>query len=450
MPSIQKIGFNTWCDNHSEDHDARWFRELYPWKIFQLINFDENLIGVMQKIMFNSLYYYIIVESIELQENCRYKSTFSLKAEKSNTVDSWNNRLWNEKFQIIYSEDFTFITVFTKGKDPSKLYLKNFIEDKYAKIEENRSKPILYFLFKSLVSWLINENYPKAKYQAKFDILKPGIRKLNTKFLYEGGNFYPLYSLDRDFWITYSFTEEKAHRLALTIGNQCMHMIIIYCNPTFRYHHRSKDKHIEILSLYEYCARLPLETQVLYNKKIKLLQNYMVSIKEVDINHIKAELAAPRYEFYPINNHHLMEALSIMKIYPENDFEAFYYFSAMNLINAWLSNRRKEFKENKSHNNLYKDMYSFKAHLLQAVKLLLKLKVENINIYINDNLLFMEVFTYQFSFHSFPIDAEIRSYQFSKKNQPIIWSGIRLQPLAPLLIDLSRSLKNSYYQGLSN
>ena len=38
---LNSLNFETWCKNHSSDHQAKWYRELYPFHIFQKIDFDD-------------------------------------------------------------------------------------------------------------------------------------------------------------------------------------------------------------------------------------------------------------------------------------------------------------------------------------------------------------------------------------------------------------------------
>ena len=39
---ITNVNCDTWCKNHSSDHDAKWCRILYPWEVFSLIDYGNT------------------------------------------------------------------------------------------------------------------------------------------------------------------------------------------------------------------------------------------------------------------------------------------------------------------------------------------------------------------------------------------------------------------------
>tara|TARA_B100000700_G_C14333492_1_gene529312 strand:- start:136 stop:399 length:264 start_codon:yes stop_codon:yes gene_type:complete len=70
--------FDTWVKNHSPEHQDRMYRELYPYKVFQKIDFSDNKLNTEQKIEFNSIKYFAEIQKIELQENNKYRTLFEL------------------------------------------------------------------------------------------------------------------------------------------------------------------------------------------------------------------------------------------------------------------------------------------------------------------------------------------------------------------------------------
>lgn len=135
---LLNCNFETWAENHTPEHKDRIYRELYPYKIFEKIDFNSTLVGKEHNIKFNNIDYFVELNKIELQENQRYKATFSLDTVTKSNRQSWKQRLWYETFQIIYTKDFHFITVYTKNEDSSKIYLKNYFKGNFDLINQKK------------------------------------------------------------------------------------------------------------------------------------------------------------------------------------------------------------------------------------------------------------------------------------------------------------------------
>src|SRR5690606_8811833 len=119
---------------------------------------------------------------------------------------------------IVYSQNFEFITVFTKNEDPSKDYIKRFYKGNFQKLVANKSIPLSALLFRTLTSTLSEDLFGNGDYYKEFELKKDGHRKLPLKqfkeFKIKQNNFYsPIFSQGRKLWICLSFNEEKAHRI---------------------------------------------------------------------------------------------------------------------------------------------------------------------------------------------------------------------------------------------
>ena len=66
---ITNVNFETWCKNHSRDHDAKWCRILYPWEVFSLIDYDKHNIGITQLIRSNRLEYTALISRAYIGKN---------------------------------------------------------------------------------------------------------------------------------------------------------------------------------------------------------------------------------------------------------------------------------------------------------------------------------------------------------------------------------------------
>lgn len=438
---IKNLTFERWKMNHSLDHNDKWCRELYPFHVFSFIDFDECMLNSKQKIEFNRLLYYVTIRKIELQNNGRYRTTFDISTIPNSKTQEWKNRKWDATFQIVYTETFDFITVFTKKEDPSKDYVVRFMKGNFDKISRNRSLPISELFFRTLILQLAEESFLGGKHNVLFKYIPKGVRELeeHPQFKHKDLAFTPIYSIERNLWICYSFTEEKAHRLAYYIANQCRKLMVVYCNPTYTAHHRCNYESTCIISLYEFSNIISSEVKMRYENQIRFLQNHLNKTEQYDINELLEEIDNPKIDYYDIQKSDLMEALGVMKIIPCDDQDFFHSLVAINLINAFLSKQRNNKTLGSKEANLFKKMYFFKTYLSQILTDRVKNKNFSVPIYINRDLIIIEIMGFQFSFHNVPINKTLSDYEKSEYNKKIIWCGKKLQPVAPLLLKYSRA-----------
>ena len=209
------VSFEQWLKNHPPDHNDKWFRELYPFHVFENSDFSEQYIGKIQEINWNMVEYHVMISKIETLDTGRFRTTLEVTTFAKSKTKEWRNRTWNTTFQIIYSNDYHFITVFTKKKDPSKDIVYEFMSGQFQTLLENRSIPNSDLLFRTLLLHIAEEGFPRGKHDRSYRILEEGIRKLNKNpgFLVKKiDKFSPIYSIKRDLWVCHSFTEDKAHR----------------------------------------------------------------------------------------------------------------------------------------------------------------------------------------------------------------------------------------------
>jgi hypothetical protein len=424
---IHSVSFDTWCSNHPEDHSAKWCRELYPWKVFELIDYSPGLLGQAQYIYFGWLRYIVTVKEQFTGANGRPNFLIHLRMDPQSKSQQWLERQWNELFQLVVEPDGHFITLFTKKKDPSKELLRRFFGGDLTRIEIDRSLPVSGLLFRSLIAYVAEEIFGSLREYMSYDGL---------------GSFEPFLSKGKDLWIAYSFTEEKAHRLGIRIGGKCRQLMVIYCHPTFTKHHRCQRSDVRILSLSELLCMGSAELRAHYLPQARFLLNHLradlgpdgsLSSRELSkrINGDK-ELASP------IETSQLREAKAGLGIVIGSSADAAYVFSCANLLNAALNRQLRLYQGTQQ---LEKEVYSFKAKLWEIIESLTQFPLPSVDIYVADGgLVLVTVEGVQFSFHCIPKTAIIRSFAASSKDTHQEWRGIRLQPIAGLVMDWARAL----------
>lgn len=434
---IKNVNFETWLKNHSEDHNDKWYRELLPFEVFEKIDFDSRYVGRIQQIKFKNISYLIKVNSIHLQERGTYISAFSIETNISSKFYAWKKRDWNTNFKIVFSPDYEFISAFAKNEDPSKELVKRFMKGNLNKVSEARSLPVSDLLFRTLLIHLAEENFENGSYRKSFKCEPEGIRNLpiHVQFKRKATTFSPLFSEERNLWICHSFSEEKAHRIAFQMANQALKFIIVYCNPTYTRHHRCNYENTLIISIYEFTKLLNPDIRKKYEFQIRFLQNHMNQPKVLTANELLEEIENPSKDNYPIEKSSIMEALAIMKIEPTDESDYFHCFSALNLINSFVNVNKKT----NINNKLFRDMYFFKTYLSKHLESLLQKPCENVDFYIDDNLVIVFIKGFKFSFHNVPLSPHLIEYKQSNLNTEIQWEGKRLQPLAQLIFDYSKA-----------
>lgn len=441
---LKNLNFDQWLKNHSPDHNDKWCRELYPFNVFRLINFDNALINKEQKIDFNSFSYYVTLTKIELQDNGRYRTSFDISTFPKSKTQEWKQRKWNTTFQVVYSQSFDFITVFAKKEDPSKDYVVRFMKGNFEKINSEKSIPISVLLIRTIILHIIEEAFPGGNHNQEFEFLHIGVndRPEHPQFPRKKVNYFtPIYSIERELWICYSFTEEKAHQIAFYNANQCQKLIVVYCNPTYTRHHRCKYEGTEIISIYELSEKVSPEVRKKYEKQIRFLQNHLNLPETINIDEIITEISHPKQEEYEIQKSDLMEAFGTMKILPKNETDFFHSLCCINLINAYLSRQRKGNQQIEKEAKLFRNIYSFKSYLSDILTQRIKENNLSTPFYIEKNLIIVEVNSFQFSFHNIPLNSTLEEFSRSMDNRKIEWTGKRLQPIAPLLLKYSRGIR---------
>jgi hypothetical protein len=297
-------------------------------------------------------------------------------------------------------------------------------------------------LIRTLILHIVEEAFPGGKHNQGFSFEGVIDRQEHPQFQRNKTNhFTPIYSIRRDLWICYSFTEEKAHRIAFYNANQCQKLIVVYCNPTYTRHHRCKYEGTEIISIYELSEQVSFEVRNKYERQIRFLQNHLNLPETINIDELIEEINHPKQEEYEIQKSDLMEALGTIKILPKSDTDFFHSLCCINLINAYLSRKRKGSKLLEKEAKLFRNMYSFKSYLSDILTERINVNNFSAPVCIEKSLIMIEDNGFQFSFHNVPLNETLENFSKSQDNRNIEWSGKRLQPIAPLLLKYSRGIR---------
>lgn len=136
--------------------------------------------------------------------------------------------------------------------------------------------------------------------------------------------------------------------------------------------------------------------------------------------------------FPEITEEQAMTAYMAALIDIKDEYDAFYYFSSMNLLNAFV---KKDLSGN------FRRRYHFKHYISKAIEGVITKNIPNTFMYIAPDVVYVSIFEIQFSFHNVLLSKELKDYKESIINKPQEWSGIRLQPPASLIFSFAENLK---------
>ncbi|OVE78711.1 hypothetical protein BVY01_04615 [bacterium I07] len=399
------------------------------------------MIQVEQKIVVANSIYKVVIEKKYAGDNGNINYLLHLKSTPSTKIQRWSQRSWDDLFIFVAAPSGYFITLYTKKDDPSKVLLKKFLKSRLSEIQAVRSLPLSGLLFRSLISYPANEIYGGLQRFLSFPIIPPPVsyKKQQIKPL-PNGTFEPFLSVNRDLWISYSFTEEKAHRLAFRVAGQAKRLIIVYCHPTFTRHHRCDTESVNVVSLSEYLGLLSPEIHRQYINQTRFLINHMqLEPDEVRRTPDKGNIISNienQEEIIPIRTSELREAKAGLGILVTSTWHVAYVCACANLINAALN---KKIDNYQGSQRLSKEVYSFKSIFARVVDDIILNKPPDVQLYVQQNgPVYIRVGGLQFSFHGIPRTSTISAFEISDQNIPQTWTGLRLQPVAPLVLKWAR------------
>lgn len=435
------ISFDVWCRNHSHDHNAKWCRELYPWEIFQHIDYNKVASEAPQSFALGRTRYHAWVERRTVREDGRTDYFVRVRSLFSSKRQQWEERAWNDLFHLVASSSGDFITVFTHKKDPTKVLLKKFLRGHLADIETVRSLPVSSLLFRGLLSTAAHDRYDGLRRFEEFQINSSQLPSIPRHGL-KRESYEPFLSRNRDLWIICSFTEEKAHRQALRLSGQTQRLLAVFCHPTFTRHHRCSHDTVSVTSLSEFLRELSPGIHKRYVPHARFLVNHLRQDSNDQEENLQSgsirELVHKTDRPLRIHTSDLREAKAGLGLIIATAGEVAYVCACANMLNAALNRRLQTYDGSVA---LAKEVYSFKAIFGRAIDDILRNPPPGVKLYVEpDGLLYVSVRGLQFSFHAVPRTPAVRAYQRSSQNAPQAWSGKRLQPVAPLVLRWARSL----------
>jgi len=431
---VISINFETWLQNHNKKKDeVKWFREVYPWGVFQKLSYNTSEIGISQSIKTSEGIYAATVlrrEPGNTKERVVY--IIHLLSDPKSKNEEWQQRKWDHVFWLITEKNGRFVTLYAKGTDPSETLVKHFFNSRFSEVESVRSLSLSSLLFRSLVSYIAYDSSDGIERYKSFD------------------DYEPFLSTGKELWINCIFTEEKAHRLGLRIADNAKQHIIVYCHPTLSKHQRCKQNNVRIVSLSAFLDLQSDDVLERYIDQVRFLINHLnlegESSEPISLEAIrqKAKQRENSKLCDDIHTSHVREAKGGIDISsPKTPEQVAYVCACANLLNASLNRNRKSYIGSLRLDN---KVYKFKEDFSQTIDSLIQHPVQGVEIYIDsqEDYTRIKVLGLQFSFKHIKRTEATRKYLNSSDNKPQEFSGFRLQLVAPIVLSWARQqLKHS-------
>jgi hypothetical protein len=435
---IHSVSLEAWLGGHPPEHDDRLCREVYPWAVFERLDYTKRMRNRVQETGLGSERFFATV--IDCEPGRENRLIFKIRLETPRDENpKWWHGVWSDLFHLIVEPDGRFVTLFTKRGDPSKKLVKNFMRGDIQSVATVRSLPVSRMLFRTLLDSAAADIFGELQPYVRYTIA-PG----RCRFALPDAPpyvFEPFRSRS-DLWVLHSFTEEKAHRLALGIAGACKRIVVVYCHPTFTRHHRCADASVDVVSGSRFLSMGSAVVRSRYLRQTQFLVNHLRSPAVTQSNESEGELRtrilSGKEASSEVTTSELREVKAGLGRIISTTGDAAYVLACANLLNAALNKKLHLYK---GRERLDKDVYAFKAELGASIQQLVRSPLTDVHVYVApDDLVLVRVHGIQFSFHAVPQTGYLRSYVKSHASVPQEWSGIRLQPIAPLVLRWARAL----------
>ncbi|MCC7539841.1 MAG: hypothetical protein IT379_26705 [Deltaproteobacteria bacterium] len=413
---IRGINFSTWLRNHAPDHDARWYRELYPWPVFARGDYAPELIRYPQIVDEGDVTYTLTVTSIKTQANQR----LCYRVHLSTNGLGWTSRAWDHDFNLIADTSGAFITLFTAQQDPLKRAVADFFHGRWRDVEAFRSLSASRLLAATLASRVVSES-----------AIFCGVEEYPT-LLIRGHR--PMFSKGDDLWIVYRFYAEDAYTFARWAASRCASVIALYFAETKYQYLRGLPPNATVISVAD------LDRTRLHGKYaahvVFLLHQLHSPGEDLSEEAIRGALTGENpAEEVDIAEGDVQESLAALRLPLENVADLRYVLAAGVVINAWIDCERSLGKRQR------KKFYAFKQQIADAVRWALRAQPPGVIIWIEEPFLYARVDNVDFSFTAIPLEEGVRATLTARDTTRITWRGVKLKPIAPIVLSWARKLR---------
>lgn len=429
---LKNVTYTTWLKSHVyKPPRERWLRELYPWPVLAQVECDESLLNEMQSCWHDDIEYRITLKDVKWQPD---KGTFRYRLRVECDGLGWHARSFDDEYDLVAAPDGTFVTLFhTRKQEPLEKISKIFFARRWADLADQdfRTLAVSRFLSAALVSELAEdafageslEHYPESRIT---------------------GSQSPMFARKTELWIGHRFFSEHAYAWARRCAPHAERVVAIYFADTKHQFLTDLPKNASVLSATHLDATmLGGKHQDLVFALLRASAPAVVALSDAELSRVV--LGHQLHECGPITEADVHESLAAMKCPCSTKGDLAYQLSAGVLLNAWIDGeRRLGYKDRKA-------FYAFKQKIRELAEWAIVHKPEGVVVWAeraaNEQMpaLYIRIDSVDFSFHAVPLRGMLEG----SGPEDLRWSGVRLKPMAPLVLDWGRRLR-ARYDGLSS
>jgi hypothetical protein len=388
------------------------------------VDYDSTRINRPQRILYDSVEYEVTLKSIHFQSN---HGTYKYRLLVDSNGLGWHSRSYADEFDMCGAPDGSFVTLFhTKKQEPLEKIAKAFFNRRWTEIDPAVFKTLAVSRF--LAATIVGEVAEQVF--RTFGLT----HRPQSKLI---GGAAPMLASGNDLWVGHRFFSEDAYEWARRSAGNAAQVLALYFADT-KYQFRTdlppgttvqsiaQLDASELGGRHQDCIRI-------------LLRGLELPTRTPDPKRL-ASIVLGRAEapVTPLTEADVHESLAALKLPCGSKSELRYQLAAAVVLNAWIENERQlGFSQRKK-------FYAFKQKVDSLAKWATQAELSGVRLWAEalpgskSPLLYIRIDDVDFSFHAIPIAYRFLDSGFSQ----LTWSGVRLKPIAPFVLEWARALLN--------
>lgn len=421
---LNNVTFTNWLRSHGHKQpEERWLRELYPWPVLAQVDCDAAGIGRTQHILYSGVAYDVTLRSVLWQPQ---HGTFRYRVRVECEGLGWHARSLSDVYDLCGAPDGSFVTLFHSAtEEPLERVARAFFQRRWADLDADsfRSLAVSRFLSACLVTEVAGRafsgheltHYPEARLV---------------------GDASPMLASGSDLWLGYRFFSEHAYEWARRCAGRAARVVGVYFADTTRQFKTALPPGVEATSIAD------LDAVSLGGQHRDLIEVLLRGLKLPEEGTDPARLAAVvsgkmQTPPVPVAEEDVHEALSAFTHPCSSKSELRYQLAAAVVLNAWIAaevrlgiTKRKRF-------------YAFKQKVGVLATWASSAALPGVSVWAEPTadsswpILYLRIDDVDFSFHAIP---GARAFLNLAGPRPS-WCGVRLKPIAPLVLEWARALR---------
>ena len=422
---LRNVTFANWLQSHSEkDPEERWLRELYPWPVLAQVDCDVAQIDRLQRVVYDGVEFEVILKNIKWQPK---HGTYRYRLRVECAGLGWHSRSFSDDFDMCGTPDGDFVTLFhARSEEPLEKMARAFFGRRWTDISADSFKTLAVsrFLAAGIVGQVAEEAFKMI----------PLTHYPNARLI---GGTAPMLASGSDLWLGYRFFSETAYEWARSSAGNASRVIALYFADTKYQFRTDLPRGTEVQSIAQ------LDATVCGGRNEDLIRTLLRKLELPTENPDSEQLerivlGQTEVPSAPVTEADVHEALAALKRPCDSKGELRYQLAAAVVLNAWIeSERRLGFPQRKK-------FYAFKQKIESLARWVDAARPQGVELWAEAispsgvPVLFLRVDDVDFSFHAIPIARQL----LDTGTEHPTWKGVRLKPIAPLVLAWARGLRN--------